>query len=42
MSMEFCVRNYVRVVRMPLLHRDWDGGRIANRVLDELRYPVVV
>ena len=42
MSMEFRVRNYVRVVRVPLLHRDWDGGQIASRALDEPRRPVAV
>ena len=42
MSMEFRVRNYVCVVRVPLLHRDWDGGQIASRALDEPCCPAAV
>ena len=33
------VRNYVRVVQLPPLGQDWDGGQIASRALDELGCP---
>ena len=39
MPMGFLVRNYARVVRMPLPDRGWDGGEIATRALDEPRRP---
>ena len=40
MPMGFLVRNYARVVRMPLPDRGWDGGQIASRALDEPSCPV--
>ena len=35
LPMVFSVRNYVHVVRMLPLGRDWDGGRIASLAADE-------
>ena len=39
--MGFLVRNYARVVRMPLPDRGWDEGQIASRALNELSCPIV-
>ena len=42
MSMVFSVRSYVRPTRILSLDWDWDGGRIARRVLNVPGDPVAV